>query len=343
VAGGYHQRRKVKGPAGKSDEACVERGYGRWFPCLRATASASPEVLSSRKDTEIAMTVNTTVPDRPIREDERAHLVLSVLGLKAPNGELVRRAGTFIAVNGFDQVMGAARHTASLSGIDRPWSYTCDAINTNTARLAYLFTMVHWAEVSLRSELDLAWALQYGQAWHEQPIYLDPGQIAALRNDPTQKKIRWTRTGAPDYESPERFMADISLGLLTDMVRWASGTPEGGTAPRAIRPVLWDADGNRLQFQSVVSSMNLLVRIRNEMAHNRPLEHRERGRLWLGRDAYASKVIPGTEDLLRSLRFDLRKANERFWQKQAAVLIEAIVRNGGSDPRVVKTAASAAG
>jgi hypothetical protein len=97
-----------------------------------------------------------------------------------------------------------------------------------------------------------------------------------------------------------------------------------------------DGSGNRLPLNSVVASLKLLVRLRNEVAHNRPLTFDSGGRLQIGRDPY-ERAVQDLEQMLAGLRFDVAKALSRILPKQFDAIAEGIVRNGGEDPRRART------
>jgi hypothetical protein len=134
----------------------------------------------------------------------QARLISTLLGVAENDLRFQARIETFILCNGFHGVYVAAQATARLlksEAISDPWSYTIRAYNQNLARASYLYTLTHWVENGLRSQLDLHNTKYFGATWHRQPVrYMESRDIVRFRID-HQQEMTW-QAGADLIDSP---------------------------------------------------------------------------------------------------------------------------------------------
>lgn len=286
----------------------------------------------------------STTPPRTQGLGDRATEVLGILGLSA-TPEMVDKVALFVSLLGWDRVRQAAQYTAARdqTKIADPWLYTIGAINQNSARASYLYTLFHWVELGLRARLDTVFSERFGANWHrvDPPSYLDERSLGSLWKTHTsylrtqagrswvggddQPRVRWrqdpvTTTYIPDYDSPEGFLADLDFQPVTQMVLHSYSV-----ADPHMEPVLVSADGNLMPYKTASEELRWLRKfVRAAVAHNRP-------------DALSGAVFDlndfnqaaaRTERVLVALRYNPAPALARHEQKRMAVVDQAVRRLG---------------
>lgn len=242
------------------------------------------------------------MPSDPLTR--RAATVLAALGI-ATNAapELHRHVKTFIACNGYDSVLRATRYTASQMTkefVHDPWAYTIHVFNGHLARLSYLYTLTHWIESALRSQIDLRLTVALGDVWYRFPArYLPVRAAETFFGDAALRAIRWERdhnavTGkrVAEYASAGEFIEELTVGwLIQIVVHGYHGN---------LRGMLATPMGNLATLPEARALLERARDARNVVAHNRYLTNEE--------FADAQSKLPR---LLTLLQFDVRKALER--------------------------------
>jgi len=119
------------------------------------------------------MGINTPISP-PTSIVDRVTAVLTQLSLPVADQQLRARVQTFIHCNGFYGVQQAITYTAAQvrqqgSAINDPWAYAVRVYNDNLSRLSYLYTLSHWVESGLRSQVDHYYSATLGTTWHADP------------------------------------------------------------------------------------------------------------------------------------------------------------------------------
>jgi len=257
--------------------------------------------------------------NKPLRTlHECVMTLLTLLELPVNDDGLRQRVKTFILCNGFDGVYRAARFTAIRGNhepniIAEPWSYTVRVYNGNLARLNYLYTLSHWAESGLRSQLDLHYTVTLGETWPRDPRrYLDGREVNSFLQA-TRNLLPWEQVpGVPmmqvsDAITSTEFLERISLSWLKQMVLKI----HGGDARR----ILVGQDGRTINYQRAKSLLEAAVTIRNAVAHNR----------YLTNEVY-TKGEQNLLDLLAILHFDVAKALRNLEIERTPLIRQAIQR-----------------
>jgi hypothetical protein len=263
------------------------------------------------------MTVNPTNGPRTL--NDRVMRILEILDLPVRDVGIQERVKTFVVCNGFEGVYHAAALTASKAAeqpgvINDPWAYTVQVYNRNLARLSYLYTLSHWAESGLRSQVDQYYTDTLGASWHRDPrTYLEGRQINSFVQE-TKTLISWEeisgaiamRVAAP--MDPASFLERVSLAWLTQMALNAHR--------KGAHRILVPRDGRSVDYLRIKALLENAVTARNSVAHNRLIR-----RTSIYND-YEKTLL----DLLVILRFDVARALRRLEMGRASLVSAAIDR-----------------
>jgi len=268
----------------------------------------------------------------------------------------LERAERFIALIGWDRVLGATEYTAARikAGlpIGDPWGYVVGTINHNTARAAYLYALIHWIEIGLRAGIDIALSEAHGASWHllERPVWASDETLGRVKAKwareqeadrsytmaDQRERVRYRLDAAsgtliPDYATPELFLADLELEQLVQVVLYCYKV-----RPR-LRHILYQPDGvNQLPSQSANDELRWLrSTIRNAVAHNRAPHLDALGEIVFEFGSY-TETVTRTETLLKALRYNLPAALVRFAGKQNTAVTEALTRLGVTDIKALQ-------
>jgi hypothetical protein len=222
------------------------------------------------------MSVNLpAIPPRDLYGQATA--VLTMLHLPTDIPALRQRVETFILCNGFHGVYAAARSTARLFTSDHPevihdpWPYTIRIFNRNLARSSYLYSLRHWVESGLRSQLDLHYTKQLGTTWHRRPsAYIERRQVPRFQMDYDQQLGWQDQSNTPeklivDPVEPVLFLQRLSLRWLTNVVLHVHKQNN--------RTILVRADQRTTDPRRVAALLDAAVGIRNAVAHNHPISN----------------------------------------------------------------------
>jgi hypothetical protein len=259
------------------------------------------------------MGVNQPEPPRSL--PDRTSAILSALRIPANDSALRQRIETFIVCNGFYGVyrvaIEVARHMAQHPGtIYDPWAYTVRAYNGNLARLSYLYTLTHWAENGLRSQLDAYQMMALGAMWHRDPRrYLDGRQVNSFQIEYAAQFTWREQANRPeklidDPATPSELLERISLAWLNQMVlKVHRGNPRAILASR----------GNVVDYLRAEALLRQAATIRNAVAHNR----------LIGNDVF-HKGEADLLALLAVLQFDVAEALRNSERERTALLQAAL-------------------
>lgn len=273
------------------------------------------------------MSVNTSkLSDRPPQDlSGQAVAILARLQLPLDDAVLRRRIETFILCNGFHGVYVATQSTAKLitrnhaEAVKDPWPYTIRLFNQNLARSSYLYTLTHWVENGLRSQLDLHHTKYLGATWHTRPnSYMEPRHVIRFQTD-HQQELSWRDQAVgpekliEEPSTPVEFLQRISFRWLAHFVSFAH--------KKNNRLILVRADGTLSDPRLVATLLDAAVDIRNDVAHNRPV-----------RNEVFTKAEQQLLQLLDLLRFDVAKALEESEIQRMALIHDVLRRMRGTAP-----------
>jgi len=245
-------------------------------------------------------------------ENERARAVMAHLDIPLNDARMLRQVRKFIACNGYIDVLNAAEITkeeAQRITINSKWGHTIGVYNKNFARLSYLYTLTHWVESGLRSQVDIYYTRHFGIMWHLHPDkYIYPNSVALFRDMSKSGIIaQQDKNGRIEITEPttaHKFLSRLTLGILSSMVLYLHiGTRGAG--------VLVDSRGNKTSRQDVRSALKDAKNARNAVAHNRTMHPKEF-------DEYNNKLLK----LLHLMGFDVAQAIDRAEEARNVIIAD---------------------